>query len=388
MQRRDFLQIAAVGGGTILVPTIFSGCNTKELKALEGWNGPVPEEKDIRIITLSYAILAPNPHNIQPWIIDLKSPDEFDLYVDRNRLLPETDPPFRQIHIGQGTFLENLELAARNYGYQADIAYFPQGTYDNMVVENKPVASIKLAKDSATIKDPLFDQILTRQSNKRQYEARPLSQDQVNNLMGTYQSNEYPLTITTDTAHRNKLAEILTKAMEIEASGRKRDEETIAMFRFSAEEMERYRDGFGLAQAGVTGIEKFLVETFFLSRESALAEDSSFGKKAVEITADQANSAAAFGWITSSSNTRLDQVKVGRAYERVNLTATSLGLAMHPLSQVLQEYPDMATLQREFLEFLGISEGHTVQMLFRLGYADSVPHSPRRRIQDLLRAKA
>ena len=130
---------------------------------------------------------------------------------------------------------------------------------------------------------------------------------------------------------------------------------------------------------------KFVAETFFLDRKSTEADSSEFGAQAVQITTDQANSAAAFGWITTPGNSRLDQVLTGRAYERVNLKATELGLAMHPMSQVLQEYADMSDLQREFHEFLNVAKGHTVQMLFRLGHAEPVAHSARRLIDDLSR---
>jgi hypothetical protein len=115
MKRRNFIKATLAGTGMILIPSIFNGCSTQELKALEGWRkGHSKIEKDIRLIVLSYAILAPNPHNNQPWIIDLKDSHNFDLYVDPERLLPETDPPYRQIHIGQGTFLENLSLGSVN----------------------------------------------------------------------------------------------------------------------------------------------------------------------------------------------------------------------------------------------------------------------------------
>ena len=55
------------------------------------------------------------------------------------------------------------------------------------------------------------------------------------------------------------------------------------------------------------------------------------------------------------------------------------------MSQVLQEYSDMGDLQKRFLAYLEIPEGHTVRMLFRLGVAGSVEHSPRRRVKDLQR---
>ena len=83
MKRRNFIKIMVTGSGVILVPSILNGCSENNLTALEGWHGPTKNEKDIRILVLSYAILAPNPHNKQPWIIELKDPSRFDLYVDQ-----------------------------------------------------------------------------------------------------------------------------------------------------------------------------------------------------------------------------------------------------------------------------------------------------------------
>jgi hypothetical protein len=41
---------------------------------------------------LSFALLAPNHHNRQPWIVDLGAAHTVTLYADTGRLLPETDP--------------------------------------------------------------------------------------------------------------------------------------------------------------------------------------------------------------------------------------------------------------------------------------------------------
>src|SRR5438045_2022375 len=81
MKRRGFIKIMAAGSGVILVSSILSDCDTQHLTALDGWRGPDPADHDIRMIVLSYALLAPNPHNKQPWIIDLTGPRQFDLYV-------------------------------------------------------------------------------------------------------------------------------------------------------------------------------------------------------------------------------------------------------------------------------------------------------------------
>src|SRR6185503_12593149 len=66
-------------------------------QAIEAWKGPAPNMRDPRVRALSYALLAPNPHNLQPWIADLREASAITFIVDRTRSLPETDPYSRQI---------------------------------------------------------------------------------------------------------------------------------------------------------------------------------------------------------------------------------------------------------------------------------------------------
>ena len=130
---------------------------------------------------------------------------------------------------------------------------------------------------------------------------------------------------------------------------------------------------------------KWVAETFLLSRESAADPRGRFASGAVDSTRRQAQTAAAFGIITTPGNTRFQQVCAGRAYMRTQLTATALGVQLQPFSQALQEYAEMRTLHRQLQGELGIPEGHTIQMLYRIGYADAAPHTLRRDVRDLLR---
>jgi len=98
--------------------------------AIKPWSSAGDDKTDIRRWALSYALLAPSPHNMQPWLVDLTAPDNIDLYIDASRLLPETDPFSRQIMIGQGTFLEVLHLALTAQGFDAAIEHFPHGRLD------------------------------------------------------------------------------------------------------------------------------------------------------------------------------------------------------------------------------------------------------------------
>jgi len=180
MQRRNFLHV--VGGAAIAAAVPLSGCSLSSqfpAQAVQAWQGPSPQETDVRRWILSYAILAPHSHNLQSWLVDLRTPGEIVLFCDLTRLLPETDPLSRQIMMSQGTFLELLDLAARQRGQRADIELFPQGEFASDKPDARPVARIRLTADPSVRPDPLFAQILQRHTNRESYESRVPSADGV-----------------------------------------------------------------------------------------------------------------------------------------------------------------------------------------------------------------
>ena len=127
MDRRRFMRVA--GGGFVFAATAAStGCSQEmPAAAIEAWQGP-GQEADIRRWILGYAILAPHSHNLQSWLVDLGTPDEIVLRCDLARLLPETDPFSPQIMMSHGTFLELLDIAARQRGLRAEITLSPKAS--------------------------------------------------------------------------------------------------------------------------------------------------------------------------------------------------------------------------------------------------------------------
>ena len=103
-------------------------------------------------------------------------------------------------------------------------------------------------------------------------------------------------------------------------------------------------------------------------------------EEALKVYADACQSAAAFIWLTTPDNDRGRQLEAGRSWVRLHLKATALGIAFHPLSQPLQEFPEMAGPYARVHDLLAPGGG-TVQMLVRLGYAKSPPPSPREALQ-------
>lgn len=387
MNRRNFIKIIGVGAGGVALSSSLISCDDSSLVVDYGWSGPDSSIQDIRLQVLAYAMLCPNPHNKQPWIVRLTGPTSFNLYVDPERLLPETDPLHRQIHIGQGTFLETLAIAASGLGFNTHINYFPEGMYGNTELVDKPVAAIELVREAGITKDPLFDFLLQRHTNKREYDNYRLGQNEIDTLYEAHQlHSEYPLTFIDSDKGKAILANTLTAAMQIEVGNRQRDLETIKMFRFNDDEIRTFRDGFGVSQTGITGVKKFIAETFFLDRNKVETDPSEFGQQAVDMTRKVSESTNTFAWLTSSGNSRLDQVKIGRDYCRMNLQTCMMGLAQHPMSQVLQEYADMRELQIEFKKNFNIPKSDTVQMLFRIGKATPIDHGPRRLVSEIIQS--
>jgi hypothetical protein len=103
---------------------------------------------------LSWAILAPNSHNLQPWKVDLSVPGQAVLYPDLDRLLPETDPFNRQITVSLGCFLELLRMAALQDGLAVEVDLFPDGE-DPAGLDERPAAICRFGP-ATDAPDPLF----------------------------------------------------------------------------------------------------------------------------------------------------------------------------------------------------------------------------------------
>jgi len=113
-----------------------------------------------------------------------------------------------------------------------------------------------------------------------------------------------------------------------------------------------------------------------LTREGAATPGTTAYQTGVDMYREMLAATPAYVWLASGGNTRVDQIAAGRAWLRLNLAATGAGLSLQPVSQALQEYPEMAQHYAEAHRLMA-RPGETVQMLGRLGYAPAQPRSPR-----------
>ena len=398
LQRRQFIRI--VGGGavsTIAAATAtitgLSACSPgMPSDAIEAWRGPdaaAVTNPDVRYWLLSYAILAPHSHNLQSWVADLGTPNQITLYCDLTRLLPQTDPLSRQIMMSHGTFLELLDMAARERGLRADIVLFPQGTFGPTKLDARPVATVRLTPDATLQKDPLFAQILQRRTNRSSYDIRRGVPVTAWAAMAAAAKPAGAAPIRVGYAGLDNavaLAEhrrIALKAWRIELTVPRTIMESFDVLRVGASEIAAHRDGLSLTSPMVVAMER--LGLFDRTRPPA-PDDYATTSQIKDFDAKLA-STPGFLWMVTPGNDRATQVNAGRAYVRVQLAATAQGLAMQPLSQALQEYAEQQQPYADIHALAGANTpGATVQMWARVGYAQGVEPAPRRRLRDFIRA--
>lgn len=368
LSRRQTL--ALIGGGTIVAASAALGFEVTRQPATAAapW-GRAGDYADPRMRALSWAILAPNPHNRQPWMVDLPSPGTVVLHVDTDRLLPHTDPFGRQIVIGLGCFLELLRMAALEDGIAVETEVFPEGA-DAARLDGRPVAICRFRETGARA-DPLFAHVPERRSLKEPFDiARPVPDAALEALRA--------VALHTQVGSTNELGEVAVlrrlsyQALEVEIDTPHTFRESVDLFRIGRREVDASPDGIDF-----TGPVFESLRLAGLFNRDVAAETGSMafvqGRAAV---LENCETAMGHVWQVTPGNSRAEQIAAGRDWLRINLAATALGLGTQPLSQALQEYPEMAGHYAAIHERLAPGGG-TVQMFARLGYGAQVGQSPR-----------
>jgi hypothetical protein len=385
LSRKEFLKLSGV---MITLPSFLEMCSTIHPRLLGDTDDPILNAdsngfKFPIIKAISTGITAPNPHNVQPWKFKIISSTEMLLYVDEKRILPITDPPKRQIHIGQGTFLELLKVGANKLSYNAKIDLFPEGEYKVEDLGKKPIAKVSLHPEK-NIQSKLYEFVTKRATDRSEYHGDYITDSESKMLAQAGKPEKSELNFILGKSEMMPFLELFYKAMEIESYNPHLNEESRIWFRFSDKEILEKRDGIALPDQGVTGISRFIAEKFFMSSDP----ESFNNKSGLEIFLSRyrkkIDSSKGIVYWKTKTNSIKDWVQVGMDYARFQLAITGLGYKMHPFSQILQEYPEMDRLRMEFDERMGISSKEKIQMIARIGRGDYNYLTPRRELKSFL----
>jgi hypothetical protein len=316
-------------------------------------------EAQLRFL-LRYAILAPSVRNTQPWSFRVGA-DRVQVYADLERRLPVTDPDGRELFISVGCALENLLVAAEHFGFLFEVSYSCRDQRDELVatVVFSPGGSRPPSPARAAIR---FDALRQRHTDNAIYRGDDVPADLRQRLQVCGVDSDIGLDLSDDQLFRRWVDELTTEADRTEFANpefRRELGQLIGMGSFGDE---------GL----MSQVARLVVSRWDLGQAVALQD-----RALVE-------SAPLLGVVIAADDTPLVHVRAGQLFERVWLTATTLQLSVHPMSQTMRT-PDLRNAVADLLP----TSGWLPQHLFRLGYsvrANQPRRTPRRPLTDVLRS--
>ncbi len=307
---------------------------------------------------LRYAVLAPSTRNTQPWRFAIEG-NAVLLRADPARWLRVVDPDRRELHLSLGCALENLLLAADCLGYRHTVTYFPVPADPDLAA----VATFTPAPRSAPPVTPAvtLEILQLRRTDRRPFLSQPLAPEVLHRLRTVAGEPGVRLELT-DALERRRSADVLSVRA------------WAALFGDTA-----YRDE--LTRTLLVGE----IGGSWLAGQlrRPMPPYPEVGRRLAHQNSLALLSAPVIGVIGSLADGPADQVRSGRLFERLWLTATAEGLALHPMSQG-REVP---ALRRELAERFPAA-GAYAQQFFRLGSAAGTRGSgrpaPHRPVEDVL----
>jgi len=338
---------------------------------LDPWNKSYYKQSDdARTQLIAHGILAANGHNMQNWKFKYSPNDdnEFDMYIETKRLATEVDPYYTQATISQGTMFEYMVLAGEKLGYDLKIELFPDGEYSkNASIEElkeKRVARVELAKNKKK-QSPLYDETFKPDTSRVAYKKGLLSPKEIELLKSMNNFNDIRVVYIGNGKKYGKIKNYILESAETESGIERLMLESVKLFRKNEREKNEYRYGFSFEGSAVTGFKMHLMQsllTLFPGMNNIGAAKDEF----IAQTKMAAEDNSGFFLIISKGDSRKQQFNAGRLYSKIQLEAHTLGLAVQPLSQAIEEYPEMKNVYDNIHKDMA-EEDETILMLFRIG---------------------
>lgn len=341
MRRRHFLF-----GGAALLAT--HGIGSK----LPAGSLPLSSAPPVEEI-LALAARAPSGHNTQPWNVKIIAPTHWTIGIAPSRRLPAVDPTARETYLSLGAFLENLIIASAHYGYQTE--------YDVLASSPSSMDVIDLRFLADKPRPQRLDRIRLRRTVRNGYRAEEIRAADRKDLMTYGEGLHY---FPKGSGAATHISEGTLEANRQQAFRNPAEEELAQWIRWSAADGAKYKNGLTPASMEIDGISGWYVSHFF-NHESVLSK--SFRDTTVKQVQQRVTQGAGWLIVTSKSAETAALIDTGRKVERMWLGLREKNIAIHPMTQMLEEAPGNSSVAKS----LGV-EG-VPQFILRVGYPASYP---------------
>lgn len=327
---------------------------------------------------------AQNAHNMQSWKLTPSPGDPNTLWIrlDSGRLLPQTDPPSRQLLISVGCFLAAAEDTAAARGQRLSWTLFPDGVWNPAQPAEAPVAALSKAPAPQA---PPPEKLDALSSPTVKYGVAPLvfSQGFFDSLEARYSGKGIRFEWILDPDRLDRIKKIARDAYALEMSIPRTLDESYMNTRFTGGQRWRKPWGITLLPNFPVWVIPFVDvwETFFPQSRQDYARTST------DLFSAAVDSSRAVLVVATQGNSPELQVRTGVLLQKLWMAVLSAGGSLLPLSQALQEYPEMEELNKAIRREVS-QPGETVQMLLSLGKPKGIfLRSPRISAEKLLHQK-
>lgn len=304
---------------------------------------------------IRYAILAPSVKNSQPWAFSVRE-NQIHLLADLRRGQAIADPDRRELYISLGCALENLLVAAEHFGFRHGVAYFPEPARQELVatVSFAPGGAPSRARTGASL-----NAIVQRHNDNGVFRSAAVPAEIRLRLTACCVESDLQVHLTDD-RHFRRWIDALTGEAD-------RAEFADPAFR---------RELASWIGQGVFGQPPLIAR---LGRLAVSRVD--LGETIAQQDHEIVDSAALLGLVCAEGDSHLVHVRTGQLFERLWLTATGMGVSIHPMSQTMRRQ-ELRTAVGELLPW----SGWVPQHLFRVGFTSRPEqyHTPRRPVEDVL----
>lgn len=332
MDRRRFLRVVGLGAGT-LAPPGAGGLTWRAVDAgvFATGTGPVYAAWEQwrpsglgAVGLVRAAVLVANAHNVPPWHFRVAK-DRVDLFADPSRSIATMDSLGREMDISLGCAIENLALAGPANGKATTVTLLPDPA------DRTHIARVQLAPTQRFV-SALFAAIPSRHTNRSAYDiARPVTQRQLDALAGLIDVPGVELVWFTKACDKATFGALTTRATEAIIADPQQVADDFAWYRTDWAQIQAKKDGITIDPSDQSLLIRDLAKVLPVSRQ----QNNNGWLSGTRDT--QIPTAAVFGAVVVTDPLDpIQRLRAGRIWQRIHLSATSSGLAMQPLCQVLE----------------------------------------------------
>ena len=275
---------------------------------------------------INAAIYAPSGDNSQPWEFVVNG-DVIELYNNPDKDNPVFNFKQRGSLVAHGAAIENISIAALNFGYKANIEILPDPQDSNFV------AKIKFEPLENKSPHPLYKFIFQRATNRKPYSLDLLTVEQKNQLTKLTESFQgLNLLLAEQPEEKSVLGRASSIAEQTMLTYKPLHNYFFHSVRWNQAQQDQHRSGLFIKTMELAPPQKLVFKLLSSWPFAKLANKVKIPQFIASENAKVYAQSAAIGVIVAQNNNPEQFILTGRLLQQIWITITSWGLSLQPIA--------------------------------------------------------